>query len=167
MAGLKLLTEACQQVSGAVGPGSPAAPGAFWPGSRSPHSAEPGTRGGAQRADPESPSAPKIKAPILTKGQAILPGGDPWPRKRGNLPAGEVPGECLKAGAPQVEAPRLLQRDWPGDSLSTCKEERKGWLPGFLTGFKELKLKGELKEERGQEGSGTGTGLVEQWPRDR
>lgn len=99
-AGLRLLTEACWQVSGAVGPGSPAPQGAFWPGSRSPHSAEPGARGGAQRADPESPLAPKIKVPILTQGWAVLPSGrarkerqftcwgDAWGMSRGRGPSG-------------------------------------------------------------------------------
>lgn len=67
-----------------------------------------------------------------------------------------MPGGCPEAGALQDEAPRPLQRDWPGDSLSTCEEERKGWLPGFIT-----EVPG-AKGGEGQEGSGTGTGVVEQ-----
>lgn len=109
-AGLRLLTEACRQVLGAAGPGSPAPEGAFWPGSRSPHSAEPEARGGAQKANPELPSAPKIKAPVLTQGEVMLPGRGSQPRMRSNSPAGGMPGECPEAGAPHIEAPRLLQR---------------------------------------------------------
>lgn len=150
-AGLRLLTEACRQVLGAAGPGSPPPEGAFWPGSRSPHSAEPGARGEAQRANPESPLAPKIKAPVLTQGEAMLPGRGPQPRMRSNSPAGGMPGGCPEAGAPHTEAPRLLQRGWPGNYLSTCEEERKGWLPGFTTGVSGT------GGGKGSGGSGTGT----------
>lgn len=149
-AGLRLLTEACRQVLGAAEPGSPAPEGAFWPGSRSPHSAEPGARGGAQRADPESPSAPKIKAPVLTQGETMLPGRGPRTRMRSNSPAGGMPGGCPEVGAPHTEAPRLLQRGWPGDYLSTCKEIKK-WLPRFTTWVSGA-------EGEGSEGSETGTG---------
>lgn len=44
-----------------------------------------------------------------------------------------MPGGCPEVGALRAEVPRLLQRDWPGNSLSTCEEERKEWLPGFIT----------------------------------
>lgn len=62
-AGLRVLTEVCQQVSGAAEPGSPAQQGAFWLGSRFPHSAEPGIRDGAQRANRVSHHQPQDPGP--------------------------------------------------------------------------------------------------------
>lgn len=107
-----------------------------------------------------------MTAPILIQRDAtqyvavVGGGGSPWPGNRGKSPAGGRPGECPGAEAPQAEAPKLLQRGWPGNSLSTCEEKRKRPLPGAITRVSEAE--GPRKGPERQEG----TQVDEQWPGD-
>lgn len=109
-ASLRLLTEVCLRVSEATGPGSRAAQGAFWPGSGSQHSAEPGARGGAQIATPESPSAPKITAPVLGQREATQQVGVPG--------QGTEAIHLLRGSLRDVQRQRPLRLRLPG----SCKE---------------------------------------------
>lgn len=95
-----------------------------------------------------------MTAPILIQREAtqhvVVVGwlgaeGGPWPGNRGKSPAGGRPGECPGAEAPQAEAPKLLQRGWPGNSLSTCEEKRKRPLPGVITRVSEAEEEGPRK----------------------
>ena len=108
-----------------------------------------------------------MTAPILIQREAtqhvaeVGGGRGPWPGNRGKSPAGGRPGECPGAEAPQAEAPKLLQRGWPGNSPGTCEEKRKRPLPGVITRVSEAEREGPRKGlER------AGTEVDEQWPGD-